>query len=189
MNTIRIAAMTRSVTGVPSRRDVLRGLGGSAIGLVLARLPDTATAKKPRKKRVRVNAFGCVDVGKPCRGDNRLCCSGICQGKKPKEGRKDRSRCVAHGASTCQAGQRDADQCSGAENVVCTTGTGAANGRCNTTTGNAPYCAAELYGEPCRKDADCRPNCGEAAACILCSGSPSGRACASPTVGLCQFPD
>jgi hypothetical protein len=186
MDTHRFDDLARLLGWPAARRRFVLGLAG-AVGGLTSHGPHSAVAK--RRKEPRLNEFGCVNVGEPCRGRDRLCCSGVCQGKKPKEGRKDRSRCVAHGASTCRAGQRDADQCSGAENVVCTTSTGATNGRCNTTTGNAPYCAAELYGEPCRKDADCQPNCGEAAACILCSGSPSGRACASPTVGLCQFPD
>jgi hypothetical protein len=39
------------------------------------------------------------------RGKSGLCCSGIYEGKKQKQGKKDTSRCVAHDSGACQAGE------------------------------------------------------------------------------------
>jgi hypothetical protein len=190
VNQNHATVVPRSLPSIPSRRDVLRGLVGAGLGLSAARLPKVVAAKKKRRKnrKPRRNAFGCVNVGKPCRGDDRLCCSGICEGETPKQGKKDTSRCVAHDASTCQAGQRPQGVCGGTSDVTCKTSTGT-TGLCSTTTGNAPYCGEEEYCHACKKDADCRPFCGAAAACVQCAGCPQGgTACASPTPGLCDFP-
>ena len=188
MNHDGIATLIRSVAGALSRRDILRGLAGIGIGLSATRLPETAAAKK-REKKLHVNAFGCVPIGKPCRGSNANCCSGVCQGKKPQKGKKDKSHCVAHDASTCNAGERIEDVCGGAMDVDCTTRSGD-TGTCNATTGNAPYCAREASCRTCSRDADCRPFCGENAACIVCMGctAAGGTACAGPEEGSCQFP-
>jgi hypothetical protein len=136
-------------------------------------MPTITQAKqKPSLKR---NEFGCVNVGGKCRGEDRTCCSGYCQGKKPKKGKKDKSRCVAH----------DTGDCTGTDRVcpsgLCTTSIGHAGG-CMTTTGNAPYCADTVTSIPCRKDADCVPSCGPLAACYVCGGVAGGR-CAGP--GVC----
>jgi hypothetical protein len=179
VNENRFAVVTHSLTSVPSRRDVVRGLVGAALGLGVARWPAIVEAKKKRKKLER-NAFGCVEVGGQCRGKDAACCSGMCQGRKPKKGEKDTSRCVAHDASTCLAGQQE-EFCGGTTTVSCTTSTGA-SGTCNVTTGKAPYCAYDGDCIACRKDADCRPGYGPAAACITCTGCPTtgGTACARP---------
>jgi hypothetical protein len=179
----------RSWRGVPSRRLVLGGLIAAGLGLGGVRLPDTAARKKRKNKKLKRNEFGCVEIGENCRGQDAACCSGICQGRKPRKGQKDISRCVAHGASTCQAGQHIQDVCGGEADVPCATSTGNTGGACSTTTGNAPYCPREAYCHPCKKDADCQQFCGEDAACILCAGCPEGgTACASPALGLCDFP-
>jgi hypothetical protein len=90
LNQHRIAVVTRSLTSVPSRRDVLRGLVGAGLGLGAARLPAVVAAKKKRKKKVKPNAFGCLNVDAACKNADQ-CCSGICEGKK----------CRAHGIGTC----------------------------------------------------------------------------------------
>jgi hypothetical protein len=156
-------------------------LVGAGLGLGLPRLPRIAAAMKGKKNpRPPLNEFGCVDVGKPCRGKDRLCCSGVCQGRKPKKGKRDTSRCVAHDASTCQAGQQE-EFCGGATTVACITNSGQ-DGECNTTTGKAPFCTYGGDCFACRKDADCQPDFGPAAACITCTGCPTtgGTACAVP---------
>jgi hypothetical protein len=105
----RRVALGRTLTRLPSRRDVLRGLAGSGLGLVTIRLPDAIAAKKKRnrkdkKPKLQRNLYGCVDVGKACRGNNANCCSDLCEGKKPRRGQKDKSRCLAHNVLDCPPG-------------------------------------------------------------------------------------
>jgi hypothetical protein len=113
--------------------------------------------------------------GKACRGKDGNCCSGICQGKNPKRGKKDKSRCVAHDSSTCQAGD-NGEICGGLENVSCTTSTGDP-GLCHTTTGNAGYCPSFLQCAVCQRDSDCEEIFGAGAACLLCGGCAEGTIC------------
>jgi hypothetical protein len=212
MDAQRFDAIIRLLTERPSRRDVLRRLSGSGlIAIAGERLaaPDIAARGKHGKKRKKrkqrqqpasagaaplpppvLNAFGCVDVSQPCRGDSSLCCSGICGGPAPRPGESDQSRCLAHDTSTCQSGQRDAYCADGAAEVLCTTSAGNQNGSCNTTTGNGAYCMRAGYCRACTRDADCQVFCGSSAACVLCSlcAAEGGTMCASPSLGSCQFP-
>jgi hypothetical protein len=121
MNTMQFASPTRPLGCVPARRRLLLGLAGSLAG-VAGGAPAAAVGRKKPRKKPRLNAFGCVDAGKPCRGGDELCCSGVCQRRKSTKGRKDRSHCVAHHASTCQAGQRS-KACGGAMHVACASST------------------------------------------------------------------
>ena len=163
---------------------------GWAAGGALAALTsfglDGAEAKKMKRKKPRPNAFGCLDVGQACRGKNARCCSGICRGKKPEKGTRARSRCVAHDTGGCQAGQQGSF-CGGA-NVGCTTSAGI-EGVCDTTTGNAGYCAFTTTCSPCRKDADCRPVCGPGAACVKCAAciDDGGTRCVGIGPAACIF--
>ena len=177
MNQHRFAALPRSLTRVPSRRDVLRGLGAAGLGLVAARWPGTAGADKRRKskpKPLKPNAFGCLNVGDRCRNAGQ-CCSDACRGRKGKK------RCQSHDTGGCQAGHTPKG-CGGEENVSCTTSRGDA-GKCFTTTGNAGYCGLPI--DPCGacdKDAECRALLGPGAACVLCPGD-----CADEGGRLCAF--
>ena len=178
MDAARFDALTRSLSAPTRRRLLLAGIA-AALGLLSAGLPDRIDANQ-RKKKLKRNAFGCVNVGGTCRGKDKNCCSSICRGKKPKKGEKDTSRCVAHDAQGCVAGQIE-DFCGGT-NVSCTTSTGTP-GRCNTTTGNAGYCAGDgscAVGS-CKKDADCVPAFGVGAACVVCDNAlcSGGAGCAS----------
>jgi hypothetical protein len=158
----------------------------SALAAMLGmRSPELVRAKK-RQIKLQRNAFGCVDVGGKCRGSDAYCCSGICEGKKPKQGKKDTSRCVAHdGGTGCRAGQIEDGCADGVADIACTTNTGQP-GVCNTTTGNAAYCVhAASCDVACQKDADCRELCGSAAACIVCNGCLGGTACVSSSAGGC----
>jgi hypothetical protein len=165
-----------------------RGLWGIATGAALgavARLPITADAKKKRKRKktpkLKLNAFGCVNVGGFCKNGGQ-CCSGICQGKKGKK------KCQAHDASTCVVGQISTE-CGAAEDVACTTSSGG-EGTCTTTTGNAAYCFADGDCFPCKKDADCQAFCGPQAACIPCvDDCAEGSACVGANDDDCGFPD
>jgi hypothetical protein len=157
-----------------------RGLTG-ALGLATIGLPSLADAKKKKRKKskkIKRNAFGCVDVGGFCKNSGQ-CCSGLCQGKKGKK------RCQAHDGSTCQASD---DLCLD-EKVGCVT-TAGEQGVCVRTTGNASYCEADVVCFPCGQDTDCQPICGAAAACIRCKLCPDegGTACGGVTSDACIEP-
>ncbi|MGH2615622.1 MAG: hypothetical protein ACRDJC_10315 [Thermomicrobiales bacterium] len=104
MDASRFDRFTRALITSPARRDILQGFVAAALGLASIPLVGTVRAKK-RKKKLILNEFGCVDVGGKCRGRADVCCSGICQGKRPKKGKRDKRRCVAHDTDGCQVGQ------------------------------------------------------------------------------------
>jgi hypothetical protein len=126
---------------------------------VIGQAADAKRRHRTHKKKLQRNAFGCVDVGKACRGDDTNCCSGICDGNKPKKGKKDRSRCVAHNTGGCQP---DQDFCLTAQ--PCGTG-----GFCTRTTGAAGFCLMPATGvcADCTKDTDCEAVLGPGAACVV----------------------
>ena len=70
MNQNRYAVVAPSLTSVPSRRDVLRGLAGAALGLDLSRLGaaqgKSRRSKKRKKGRCRPNGAPCARPGKAC---------------------------------------------------------------------------------------------------------------------------
>jgi hypothetical protein len=173
---------TKQLVRAATRRQALASLGAGVCAFVL---PTGASARKRRKKKPTVNRFGCLNVGRPCRGNDRQCCSGICRGKTPKPGEKDKSRCVPHDTGGCRAGQ-SRTVCGGLDEA-CTSKTGE-TGRCETTTGNAGYCEVTGSCFPCKRDADCRPFCGPQAACIQCAqGCSPLTACVGPTADACTF--
>jgi len=179
MNQNRFAAVTRLVSGVPSRRDLLRGLAGVGLGLGAARLPDRVEARKKGKPRIpKPNAFGCLNVGDACKRAGQ-CCSGICEGKKGKRS------CKAHDTGTCSTGGQPGT-CGGTD-VACTSSLDE-EGYCATTTGNAGYCMLYPFCYACETDGDCRAAeggvLGPRAACIRCANCASfaGTACAIPGV-------
>ena len=163
--------------GMSRRQALVPGLVGIVLGLSGLR-PAAATAAKRRTRRrpLTRNAYGCVNVGKPCRGKDNACCSGICEGEKPKKGKKDKSRCVAHDTSGCPPGQ---SSCEPGVPDSCTTSVGDA-GLCETTTGKAGYCSGELNCRRCRRDWDCQGEFGVLAACVVCATCPDGTACGKP---------
>jgi hypothetical protein len=161
--------MTRSLAAPSSRRKALAGV--ALLGHVAGMVPDGATAKKRRKrKKVKRNEFGCVNVGRFCRKASQ-CCSGICQGKKGKK------TCKAHDTGDCQPGPTF-EECGAEENVPCINSNGN-EGRCATTTGNAGYCsnAATISVPPCTRDADCE-DFDPRAACVLCPEGDTPTVCA-----------
>jgi hypothetical protein len=169
----------RALIGAISRRGLLHRL--AAAGLMLPRSSGVTEARKRKKrsKKPKPNAFGCLDVGKACAGKSSKCCSGICQGKKPKKGKKDKSKCVAHNTGGCSPEQ---DTCIVEPDIPC-----GANGVCARTTGNAGFCAYPVKGEfpcaACKKDTDCELGLGPGAACIVCE-----LICAETGGTLCDTP-
>jgi hypothetical protein len=170
----RFDALARAFIQEPSRRGLLSGLGAAAISVSALRRPWSAEAKKKRKKKLKKNEFGCVNVGSKCRGKDSVCCSGICQGKKPKKGKKDKSKCVAHDVASCQPGD---DACESGF-----VGCGGANGGCYVTTGSASFCGieTELICIACQTDSDCVATTGAGSACVVCACGPFTTACAPP---------
>jgi hypothetical protein len=150
-----------------SRRSLLGGALGIG-ALTLPSLVDAKKHKKRKKKKVKFNDFGCVNVGGFCKNGGQ-CCSGICAGKKGKK------KCQAHGAGGCGAAD---DFCATGQAVPCTTDANLP-GQCVHTTGNAGFC--EVAGEcfPCTRDPDCVAACGIGAACIVCESEcgVGGTAC------------
>jgi hypothetical protein len=186
VNQNRYAVVTHSLTSIPSRRDVLRGLAGAALGLGVARLPELAEAKKKRKskgkgkpKAPKPNGYGCLNVGAACANEDQ-CCSGVCEGKT----------CRAHHVGICQA---DYDLCTTGAAHVCSIvgGGGDITCACVLTTGNAPFCGETSAGydcQECSQDADCEDEHGAGAACVvigagICEGlcaETGGLACMKP---------
>jgi hypothetical protein len=194
MNHHPISALARVFTFIQSRRDVVRGLAGAAVGLTVLHAPDTGEAKKKhrkhrrRKLKLQRNEFGCVDVGGHCLGNDANCCSGIGDGRKPKKGKKDSSVCVAHDdAGVCFA---DTDTCTIGHNVPCDLDNELC--ACLITTGNAGFCGdfsdgLESQCRNCVRDTDCQEEFGPGAACVflgsVCSvicADTGRRACARP---------
>jgi hypothetical protein len=170
-----------------SRRRALAGLAAVLPAWTLLSIDDAEAGNKKKKRRRRrrrkknknknttpeTNAFGCLNVGQPCNGDDDTCCSGICDGDKPKKGKKDTSTCAGHDANICQPGF---DVCAG---VIATCSNG---GACFTTTGNAPFCAGgNGVCTVCTRDPDCvAAGFGTLAACVVCASEcpeTSGTVC------------
>jgi hypothetical protein len=176
MHAIRFDALSRSLGTGASRRSALAGVLGALGGGALPLVTGLAKSKKSRKKnRPKPNAYGCLNVGQRCNGKNSKCCSGICRGKKPQKGKRDKRRCVAHDTGGCVVSER---QC-GAKVPTCTTSVNHVGG-CLTTTGNGPYCADFITGHLCSKDADCRAVCGPLAACFIDVCDNNRGHCAGP---------
>jgi hypothetical protein len=170
MDASRFDDVVRSLKNAPSRRRVLAGIAAAALGLTMPAAGDAGKGKK-RKKKVKRNEFGCVNVGGKCRGKDALCCSGICQGKRPKKGKKDKSRCVGHDEGNCQAGF---DFCEAPIGVLTCTTTQGVEGTCRNTTGKSEFCTNDAFSDvSCAKDEECVSECGEGAACVLnCDDEP-----------------
>lgn len=128
-----------------------------------------AVARNRKRKKLKRNSFGCVNVGQKCYGKSEACCSGICSGKGKK------STCLGHNELSCSFSP---DTCS--ESVTC-----GSNGHCFGTTGNAPFCGKQFtcFCKPCAKDIDCEATHGPGAACVQCLddcrmvGVSTGTAC------------
>lgn len=170
-------AAVRQLAQRLSRRRLWGVASAVALGAAIGRFPASTDARnrnRKKAKKLQRNSFGCVDVGKACRGNSDNCCSGICEGTKPKKGKKDTSRCLAHNVLECLAGQ---DACASGF-IPCGTDPDSA---CHQTTGNAAFCAGKGGCAECRKDTDCEGEFGPGAACVVCTDRcpETGTACAA----------
>jgi hypothetical protein len=201
MDQTHFDAMTRTMSRLPSRRDVLHGLAGAGLGLAaLVGWPrgfsEVAARKKRKQKKKKknrkplpspppspppFNEFGCLDVGQPCQGDSTLCCSGICD--------PNTSRCIAHNSGICFP---DNHSCITGQIVPCNVN----NDRCGCTltTGNAGFCGdLTNVSDPaqicrfCSTDTDCQGEFGPGAACVVLKG-PCSAICASTGRTACVRP-
>jgi hypothetical protein len=175
MGATRFDDLLRSLINRASRREVLAGVAGAAFGLEATRLDLVAKTKK--RKKLKLNQFGCVNVGDPCRGKDSNCCSGICDGGKPRRGKKDRSRCVGHNVGICTRGQ---DACAQGPAQATQCGLTGSTCFCRRTTGGAGFCSrpvADLCHD-CRTDDDCEE-----------LGFPSGSACVVYVQPGCGCPE
>jgi hypothetical protein len=168
-------ALASSATPARSRRGLLAAMtSGLLAAMPLVRGREDAAAKnttkkgKTKKKRTAspqapppFNAFGCLDVGQPCRGDSALYCSGRCD--------PGTSTCVAHNAGICFA---DADICAIGVPVKCNP----SNPQCTClkTTGNGAFCGditqVDKSCRLCSADTDCQTEFGPGAACVVLGG-------------------
>ena len=148
-------AWTRSVRGVPSRRNVLRSLAGAGLGLGALRLSDAVAAKdkKKRKKRKKQTCRpNCVE--RTCGNDG---CGGSCG--------------ACGGGEICRSGTCCVPESRGA---TCA-------GRCGTRTNNCGQpveCATCAGGQVCLSNGSCAIACTNNNDCDACSGG----ACTSPNV-------
>jgi hypothetical protein len=169
-----------------------RGVGAVGIAALAAFGIGGAGAKKrksgktPRKRKrkqadgppLERNVFGCVDVGKPCRGESANCCSGICEGNRPAPGKPDASRCAAHHTNGCTPERGYCAVGAGGGALCCPSGTDV---YCLQTTGNAGFCTdyakfkAATDCHACTRDTECEA-----------LGYPPGSACIYvPDAGFC----
>src|SRR5688500_16952446 len=181
----RFPAVTQTLARLPTRRDIVRGLAGAGLGLAGLRLSGLAGAKQKharskRKKKNRkrpqpvVNQYGCLEVGQPCKGDSTRCCSGVCEGKKPKKGKKDTRRCVAHGTGTCEQDQLTLCEVYNPAPAPCNN----AACVCVRTTADSSFCGTTAVGvsdcAACQRDSDCQA-----------LGFAAGSACVPWSTGTC----
>jgi hypothetical protein len=167
-------AAVRQFAARISRRGLWGVASAVALGATTLRLPAVGAKRRKKAKKLQRNSFGCVDVGKACRGNSANCCSGICEGTRPRKGKKDTSRCLAHNVLECLAGQ---DACA-LGFITCGTDPDSA---CHQTTGKAAFCAGKGGCAECRKDTDCEGEFGPGAACVVCADRclETGTACAA----------
>ena len=175
MDAGRFDTLVRSLSSAGSRRTILGTVMAGSLGMVGIARTEAKKAKR-KKKPLPFNAFGCLNVGAKCRGKAALCCSGICQGKKPKNGKKDKSKCVAHNTGNCTP-PRDVCLTNSITVSECDSG-----GICTATTGKAAFCASFTGGgaascRACRTDPDCEA-----------LGFAPGSACVILTGGACNAP-
>ncbi len=173
MDAMQFARWTRRRFGFS-----VAGVAGSLLPVVDAPRPTTAGTRK--KHKPKKNAYGCLNVGKPCRGKDRDCCSGRCDGKKPGSGEKDRSRCVAHHVGTCTPAL---DDCVSSVGTACNPDLPFAV--CYRTTGKASFCGNAVVGGciECRDDRHCESiGFPKGSACVVCPSCEGGEgtACISP---------
>lgn len=178
MEANRFDAITRLLDHPATSRRALCGLSLSPLAWLVTTLPgNNAEARRNRKhklKNPKPNAFGCLEVGNPCR-TAKQCCSGVCKGKKGKR------TCRAHGVGTCT--QDQLDWCaveSLAEEHLALASCNGRQGLCIHTTTASNACVNFHVCADCKRDADCEAMGAPAGS--VCAPFSGSRACA----GFCE---
>jgi len=201
MDSKRFDALARTVSGSLSRRWAMQAVAAAAVAATAERIGLVEPASAKRAKVLTTtepevqpeNLFGCKNFGETCQGNDAVCCSGTCVGKKPKKKKKgkktkDTRTCGDHNVGGC-AGQ---DACT-STGVSC--GDPGFNGVCFVTTGRASFCGRTGGTVPpgfsctnCATDQDC-VNLGwpSGSACLVCSTcqftTTNSTACIGPAAG------
>jgi len=183
-------ALARSLSRT-GRRRLLGAMLGGVIGLVGG---GTLTLAKKNNKKPTPNQFGCLNIGQKCNGKDSKCCSGVCGGKKPKKGKADKRKCVAHNTNGCTAAR---NVCATDSVVKSLCNPPDVQAVCFATTGNAGFCGSALGFDPavhcqsCTRDPDCEAiGFAPGSSCVLFVGgncmnecsATGGRACFPPAV-------
>jgi hypothetical protein len=137
-----------------SRRSLLGGLALAAGWFGVTRVDARKKRRRKKTKKAKPNAFGCLEVGDPCKNASQ-CCSGVCAGKK----------CRAHDTGTCAQDQPGYCEVINPELATCIGGSGG-NGVCFRTTAGSNVCINGYDCATCQRDADCE---------VL--GYPAGSSC------------
>jgi len=170
----RFPEWQRVLNNVPSRRDILRGLGGAGLSLAALSLSDVVEARKKRKKRKTKPASTVSPPATPC---------------APKCGR---SQCGDDGCGgscgSCPAGQfcRSGTCCTPEPPAV------TCAGRCGPVTtiktcGQPVACSCPA-GQVCLSNGSCAVACnddGDCSGCYVCGGptTEGARHCVSDVCG------
>jgi hypothetical protein len=184
MDSKRFDSLARTVGRRRSRRSAFQALAAAALTAASARVGLSEEPAVAADEVTVERHFGCLNVGQACNGDDGKCCSGRCEGKPARRGKRtkngtrrrdrtDQSKCVAHDEAECTTGQ---DTCSDASNGVAVPCGFRGRGACFQTTGNAGFCGRIEGGNPprfrceeCTKDSECVAlGYGADSACVVC---------------------
>ena len=144
MDANRFDTLIRSLSDSSSRRRLGRGLAAVTVGLVGARLPSAATARRKRKKRNKQkNSTACKNGKERCQGQCVAPCSSG-QVRNPL---------------TCGCCQVTGTSCGSA---------GPSSACCSETCSGATTCAGRDIGESCDFSAQCTSAfCSPAGICLF----------------------
>jgi hypothetical protein len=169
-----LPALAHVLSSIPSRRDVLRGLAGTGLGLAALRTPDTGEAKKrkhkknkpcpPCKKRKKGKCKGALPDGTPC--PDGACQRGACQPTDPCPGQRScegaciptdqcctQEDCPATGGLFCCDGLcTNEKQDAGSD---CNQASECCSNYCRTTSVGLKRCAITCRGKECSLDSEC----------------------------------
>jgi hypothetical protein len=155
MDQHHIAAWTRSVRSLPSRRDVVRALAGAGLGLSALRLSDSVAAKNKKKRKKKSCRRNCTD--RVCGNDGCGGSCGVCAASQ-----------VCHGGSCCVPESRGA---------TCAA-------RCGTWTNNcgqSVICSTCETGQQCLSNGSCAIVCTGNADCSGTCGGCSNPSVEGPS--------
>jgi hypothetical protein len=170
MDATRFDGLTSSLTNMPSRRGLLRGLAAT-LGLAAMSYPGAAAAKKKRKNKNK------GDKKKTCKGTTTKC------GKKAccQAGQLCLSGTCVTGQGTCPAG---ADRCSGPLNIPCNDNDLCTCFRSTKGDTHCGFAPDDTTCGDCAADTDCAAF-GPGA---FCTGIFGDDCCSGDLKGFCVLP-